>query len=71
MPYVGAFATHTEKLLFPHLAKIKETEKELQNAKWRKAPSEQEGIFPLLFIHCQKLRYAIFFTMRMMISPLR
>jgi hypothetical protein len=33
MPYVGAFATHTEKLLVPHIVKIKKPWMPLKNLK--------------------------------------
>ncbi len=46
MPYVGAFTTHTEHLLVPHVTKIKETVQKITHTlKGQKAPSETNGDF--------------------------
>ncbi|MEA3231870.1 MAG: hypothetical protein U9Q05_08965 [Thermodesulfobacteriota bacterium] len=44
MPYVGAFTTHTEKLLIPQVAKIKEAVQRItKTLKGGKAPSEADA----------------------------
>ena len=72
MPYVGAFTTHTELLLVPHVTKIKNKTKQLlKHLRGMMLLLKQEEIFPLLFIPCRKLHFAIFFMKQMTISLLQ
>jgi hypothetical protein len=49
MPYVGAFAAHTEHLLVPHVAKIKERAQIItKTLKGEQAPSEAGGDFSFI-----------------------
>ena len=62
MPYVGAFATHTEQLLFPHVAKIKETEQRITKIlKGGKAPSEAGGDFSFIVYPFPKIALCYIF----------
>ena len=46
MPYVGAFATHTEKILTPHIAAVKNNLTRIWTAmKGREAPPDMPGDF--------------------------
>ena len=62
MPYVGAFRTHTEQLLVPHVAKIKEA---IQNItitlKGEKAPSEAGGDFSFIVYPLPKIALCYIF----------
>jgi hypothetical protein len=62
MPYVGAFATHTEKLLVPHVAKIKEAVQRITKIlKGEKAPSEAGGDFSLFVYPLPKIALCYIF----------
>lgn len=62
MPYVGAFATHTEQLLAPHVAKIKETEQKItKTLKGGKAPSEAGGDFSFIVYPLPKIALCYIF----------
>jgi hypothetical protein len=68
MPYVGAFTTHAEQVLVPHITKIKESVPRItESLKGGKPPLVLEAIFPLLFIHFRKSLCAIFFMKQTMI----
>jgi len=62
MPYVGAFRTHTEQLLVPHVAKIKEA---IQNItitlNGEKAPSEAGGDFSFIVYPLPKIALCYIF----------
>jgi hypothetical protein len=62
MPYVGAFATHTEKLLVPYVEKIKESAKRITKIlKGEKAPSEAGGDFSLFVYPLPKIALCYIF----------
>ncbi len=51
MPYAGAFTTHTEQLLVPHVAKIKEAVQRItKTLKGKEAPSEAGGDFSFIMV---------------------
>lgn len=56
MPYVGAFTTHTEQLLVPHVAKIKEaTQIITETLNGEKGPSEAGGDFSFIVYPLPKI----------------
>ena len=62
MPYVGAFATHTEKLLVPHIVKIKEAAQRITKIlKGEKAPSEAGGDFSFIVYPLPKIALCYIF----------
>jgi hypothetical protein len=62
MPYVGAFATHTEKLLVPYVEKIKESAQRINKIlKGEKAPSEAGGDFSLFVYPLPKIALCYIF----------
>jgi hypothetical protein len=62
MPYVGAFATHTEKLLVPYVEKIKESAQRITKIlKGEKAPSEAGGDFSLFVYPLPKIALCYIF----------
>jgi hypothetical protein len=63
MPYVGAFTTHTEQLLVPYVAKIKESVPRITKALMgEKAPSESGGDFSFIVYPLPKIAlYYIFY----------
>ena len=62
MPYVGAFATHTEQLLVPHVVKIKEATPRITNAlKGQKAPPETGGDFSFIVYPLPKIALCYIF----------
>jgi hypothetical protein len=62
MPYVGAFATHTEKLLVPYVEKIKESAQRIAKIlKGEKAPSEAGGDFSLFVYPLPKIALCYIF----------
>ncbi len=62
MPYVGAFATHTEKLLVPHVAKIKEAAQRITKIlKGEKAPSKAGGDFSFIVYLLPKIALCYIF----------
>jgi len=62
MPYVEAFASHTEQLLLPHVAKIKETEQRITKAlKGGKAPSDAGGDFSFIVYPLPKIALCYIF----------
>lgn len=62
MPYVGAFATHTEQWLVPHVAKIKKSEQKiLKTLKGGKAPSEAGGDFSFMVYPLPKIALCYIF----------
>jgi hypothetical protein len=62
MPYVGAFTTHTEQLLVPHVAKIKEAVQRItKTLKGEKAPSEAGGDFSFIVYPLPKIALCYIF----------
>jgi hypothetical protein len=62
MPYVGAFATHTEKLLIPHFANIKEAVQTITGTlNGEKAPSEAGGDFSFIVYPLPKIALCYIF----------
>ena len=62
MPYVRAFATHTEKLLVPHVAKIKEAAPRItKTLKGEKAPPEAGGDFSFIVYPLPKIALCYIF----------
>ncbi|GAB6191896.1 DUF3786 domain-containing protein [Desulfocastanea catecholica] len=62
MPYVGAFATHTEQLLVPHVTRIKETEQRIiQKLKGEKTPSDAGGDFSFIVYPFPKIALCYIF----------
>lgn len=62
MPYVGAFTTHTEQLLVPHVAKIKEAVQRITKAlKGGQAPSEAGGDFSFIVYPLPKIALCYIF----------
>jgi hypothetical protein len=62
MPYVGAFTTHTEQLLVPYVAKIKESVPRITKAlKGKKAPSESGGDFSFIVYPLPKIALCYIF----------
>jgi len=62
MPYVGAFTTHTEKLLVPHVARIKESVPKIIEAfNGEKAPSGTGGDFSFLVYPLPKIALCYIF----------
>ena len=62
MPYVGAFTTHTEQLLVPHVAKIKASvHKITKTLKGEKAPSEAGGDFSFIVYPLPKIALCYIF----------
>ena len=62
MPYVGAFTTHTEQLLVPHVAKIKESVQTItKTLKGEKAPSEAGGDFSFIVYPLPKIALCYIF----------
>lgn len=62
MPYVGAFTTHTEQLLIPHVAKIEKTvQRIIKTLKGEKAPTEAGGDFSFLVYPLPKIALCYIF----------
>lgn len=62
MPYVGAFATHTEKLLIPHFGKIKKAVPTITGTlKGEKSPSEAGGDFSFVVYPLPKIALCYIF----------
>jgi hypothetical protein len=62
MPYVGAFTTHTEQLLVPHVAEIKETiQKITETLKGEKYTSESGGDFSFIVYPLPKIALCYIF----------
>jgi hypothetical protein len=62
MPYVGAFTTHTEQLLIPHVAKIKEAVPRITKIlNGEKAPSEAGGDFSFIVYPLPKIALCYIF----------
>ena len=62
MPYVGAFATHTEKLLVPHVAKIKKSVLTItETLKGEEAPSGSGGDFSFIVYPLPKIALCYIF----------
>lgn len=62
MPYVGAFTTHTEKIIVPHVARIKKAAPKITAAlKGRKAPPEAGGDFSFLIYPLPKIALCYIF----------
>jgi hypothetical protein len=62
MPYVGAFTTHAEQLLVPHVAKIKEAVQTItKTLKGEKAPSETGGDFSFIVYPLPKIALCYIF----------
>lgn len=62
MPYVGAFTTHTEQLLVPHVAKIKEAVPRItKGLNGEKARSEAEGDFSFIVYPLPKIALCYIF----------
>ena len=62
MPYVGAFKTHTEQLLVPHVAKIKASVDRITKIlKGEKAPSEAGGDFSFIVYPLPKIALCYIF----------
>ena len=61
-PYVGAFTTHTEKLLVPHVGKIKASTQIIMDAlNGEKGPSEAGGDFSFLVFPLPKIALCYIF----------
>jgi len=61
-PYAGAFATHTEHLLVPHVAMIKESVQRITGAfKGESAPSEAGGDFSFVVYPLPKIALCYIF----------
>lgn len=62
MPYVGAFKTHTEQLLVPHVAKIKKSVQRItQVIKGEEAPAEAGGDFSFVVYPLPKIALCYIF----------
>ncbi len=62
MPYVGAFTTHTEQLLVPHVAKIKESVQIVtETLKGEEAPDGTEGDFSFIVYPLPKIALCYIF----------
>ena len=62
MPYVGAFTTHTEQLLVPHVAKIKKAEQTIRKTlNGKRAPSEAGGDFSFVVYPLPKIALCYIF----------
>jgi hypothetical protein len=62
MPYVGVFTTHTEQLLVPHVAKIKEAVQSIsKRLKGEKTPSEAGGDFSFIVYPLPKIALCYIF----------
>ena len=62
MPYVGAFTTHTEQLLVPHVAKIKDAVLRItKTLNGEKAPSEAGGDFSFIVYPLPKIALCYIF----------
>jgi len=62
MPYVGAFTTHIEQLLVPHVAKIKDAVPRItKTLKGGKAPSEAGGDFSFIVYPLPKIALCFIF----------
>ena len=62
MPYVGAFTTHTEQLLIPHVDKIKETVQKITTVlKGEEAPSGVGGDFSFIVYPLPKIALCYIF----------
>jgi len=62
MPYVGAFTTHTELLLVPHVAKIKsEVKIIIETLKGENAPAETGGDFSFIVYPLPKIALCYIF----------
>jgi len=62
MPYVGAFKTHTEQLLVPHVAKIRESIPRITEAlKGEMAPSGEGGDFSFIVYPLPKIALCYIF----------
>jgi len=62
MPYVGAFATHTEQLLIPYFGKIKEAVQTItRTLKGEKAPLEAGGDFSFIVYPLPKIALCYIF----------
>ncbi|MFC1896625.1 DUF3786 domain-containing protein [Thermodesulfobacteriota bacterium] len=62
MPYVAAFTTHTEQLLVPYVAKIKEAVQAItKTLKGEKAPSEAGGDFSFIVYPLPKVALCYIF----------
>lgn len=61
-PYAGAFTTHTEQLLFPHVEKIIEATPIItETLKGEKGPSEAGGDFSFIVYPLPKIALCFFF----------
>ena len=62
MPYVGAFATHTEQLLVPHVAKIKKAVRTItETLKGEEAPDGTGGDFSFIVYPLPKIALCYIF----------
>ncbi len=62
MPYIGAFATHTEQFLVPHVAKIKDNVFEITKAlKGEKSPNGTGGDFSFVVYPLPKIALCYIF----------
>ena len=62
MPYVGAFTTHTEQLLVPHVAKIKESVQIVtETLKGEEAPDGTGGDFSFIVYPLPKIALCYIF----------
>ncbi len=62
MPYVGAFTTHTEQLLIPHVEKIKAGIEKIKGAlNGEKAPSDAGGDFSMVVYPLPKIALCYIF----------
>ena len=62
MPYAGAFTTHTEQLLIPHVVRIKEAVQNItKTLNGEKAPSEAGGDFSFIVYPLPKIALCYIF----------
>jgi len=62
MPYAGAFTTHTEQLLVPHVVKIKEAKQKItKTLKGENAPSDTGGDFSFFIYPLPKIALCYIF----------
>ena len=62
MPYVGAFATHTEQILVPHVTKIKQSiQKITETLKGEEAPAGTGGDFSFIVYPLPKIALCYIF----------
>lgn len=62
MPYIGAFTTHTENILLPHVNKIKKSEKEIKERfGGHEAPSSIPGDFSFVIYPLPKIALCYIF----------